>query len=231
MPPLILGHSNISQHDKDNEKLGKWIKNQRYEYRKYNNPGLGPSRLGRDRIDKLNEIGFMWRLRPERVPWEDRLQALVQFKAEHGHMRVPMTVTDLGKWTKNQRDNYTLFARGDTKKAKLTQEKFDKLNSIGFQVSLDMTVVDAANDNDGADEGEELGFHQQQEMQAAENLQIQQQQQQQQYLFQQQQQHQHQKQQQQVVYHQQLPPQHHANPGAYYQFGHPPTYDAPGEEA
>ena len=222
MPPPILGHSNISQHDKDNEKLGKWIKNQRYEYRKYNNPGLGPSRLGRDRIDKLNEIGFMWRLRPERVPWEDRFQALVQFKAEHGHMRVPMTVPDLGKWTKNQRDNYTLFARGDTKKAKLTQEKFDKLNSIGFEESLDMTVVDA----DGADEGEELGFHQQQEMQAAEILQIQQQQQQQQYLFQQQQQHQHQ---QQVVYHQQLPPHHHANPGAYYQFGHPPTYE--GEEA
>jgi hypothetical protein len=114
----VHGHSNISQHDKDNERLGKWIKNQlscfsrfcwwwwwwcisrlastalfsphdvhsitlfysfpdnpvarRYEYRKYHNKGLGPSRLGKDRIEKLNEIGFQWRLRPERVPWEER---------------------------------------------------------------------------------------------------------------------------------------------------------------
>ena len=44
----------------------------RYEYRKYHNKGLGPSRLGKDRIEKLNEIGFQWRLRPERVPWEER---------------------------------------------------------------------------------------------------------------------------------------------------------------
>ena len=46
----------------------------RYEYRKYHSKGLGPSRLGRDRIDKLNEIGFQWRLRPERIPWDDRFK-------------------------------------------------------------------------------------------------------------------------------------------------------------
>ena len=49
----------------------------RYEYRKYNTKGLGQSRLGRDRIDKLNSIGFQWRLRPEKIPWDDR------FKVRH----------------------------------------------------------------------------------------------------------------------------------------------------
>jgi hypothetical protein len=49
----------------------------RYEYRKFHVKGLGPSRLGRDRIEKLNAIGFQWRLRPERVPWDDRFHVRV----------------------------------------------------------------------------------------------------------------------------------------------------------
>ncbi len=52
----------------------------RYEYRKYHVKGLGPSRLGRDRIEKLNAIGFQWRLRPERVPWEDRFHVRVRVR-------------------------------------------------------------------------------------------------------------------------------------------------------
>lgn len=70
----VNGHSNISQHDKEHGKLGKWVKNQRYEYRKFMNKGLGPSRLGRDRIEKLESINFQWRLRPEIIPWETRFQ-------------------------------------------------------------------------------------------------------------------------------------------------------------
>lgn len=135
----VHGHSNISQHDKDNERLGKWIKNQRYEYRKYHNKGLGPSRLGKDRIEKLNEIGFQWRLRPERIPWEERFNALVEFKEAHGHCRVPMNVPELGKWAKYQRDQYVLRARG--KKAKITKQKIDMLTSIGFEDSLEERVA------------------------------------------------------------------------------------------
>lgn len=133
------GHSNISQHDKEHERLGKWIKNQRYEYRKYTTKGLGPSRLGRDRIDKLNEIGFLWRLRPEKIPWETRFKALVEYKEQHGTCRVPMNVPELGKWAKYQRDQYCLFMKG--KKAKISQEKIDKLMSIGFNESLEERVV------------------------------------------------------------------------------------------
>jgi len=100
---------------------------------------LGPSRLGRDRIEKLNEIGFQWRLRPERIPWDDRFKALKRFKEEHGHCRVPITVPDLGKWAKYQRDQYSLFMRG--KKAKINQEKIDRLLSIGFEESLEERVA------------------------------------------------------------------------------------------
>lgn len=117
------------------------ITKRRYEYRKYHNKGLGPSRLGRDRIDKLNEIGFQWRLRPERVPWDQRFRDLVAFKEENGHCRVPLTVPDLGKWAKYTRDQYVLFMRGQYKKAKITKEKVDRLTAIGFEDSLEERVA------------------------------------------------------------------------------------------
>ena len=167
--PLLLtyhtGHSNISQHDKENERLGKWIKNQRYEYRKYHNKGLGPSRLGRDRIDKLNEIGFQWRLRPERIPWDDRFKALVEYKEIHGHCRIAMSAGDLGRWAKYQRDQYCLFMRG--KKAKINQEKVDRLIGIGFEDSLEERVALGLNveGGDGTGVGGEQQHHQQQQQQ------------------------------------------------------------------
>jgi len=66
-------------------------------------------------------------------------QALERFKEEHGHCRVPITIPDLGKWAKYQRDQYSLFMRG--KKAKINQEKIDRLLSIGFEDSLEERVT------------------------------------------------------------------------------------------
>jgi hypothetical protein len=71
---LQNGDCNISQYDESNKQLGKWAKNQRYEYRRYHNKGLGQSRISRDRIDKLESIGFQWRLKPEKVSWEQRFE-------------------------------------------------------------------------------------------------------------------------------------------------------------
>jgi len=68
------GDCNISQYDENNKQLGKWAKNQRYEYRRYNNKGLGQSRISRDRIDKLESIGFQWRLKPEKISWDQRFE-------------------------------------------------------------------------------------------------------------------------------------------------------------
>eukprot|EP00984_Skeletonema_dohrnii_P009670 scaffold3705_cov107-Skeletonema_dohrnii-CCMP3373.AAC.1 len=154
------GHSNISQHDKQNGKLGKWVKNQRYEYRKFMNKGLGPSRLGRDRIEKLESIGFQWRLRPEIIPWETRFeffcdsphtqaldlslvlvtvsQHLKEYKSQHGDCRIPLDHAELGKWAKYQRDQFSAFQKG--RPSKITKKKYDLLQSIGFEESIDENV-------------------------------------------------------------------------------------------
>eukprot|EP00574_Skeletonema_japonicum_P006645 CAMPEP_0201713680 /NCGR_PEP_ID=MMETSP0593-20130828/430_1 /ASSEMBLY_ACC=CAM_ASM_000672 /TAXON_ID=267983 /ORGANISM="Skeletonema japonicum, Strain CCMP2506" /LENGTH=508 /DNA_ID=CAMNT_0048202857 /DNA_START=84 /DNA_END=1610 /DNA_ORIENTATION=- len=134
----VEGHSNISQHDKEHGKLGKWVKNQRYEYRKFMNKGLGPSRLGRDRIEKLESIGFQWRLRPEIIPWETRFEHLKEYKRLNGDCRVPLDNAELGKWAKYQRDQFSAFQKG--RPCKFTTKKYALLQSIGFEESIDEHV-------------------------------------------------------------------------------------------
>ena len=99
-------------------KLGKWVSHQRTAYR----AGL----LERDRIDRLNGIGFKWLLINvgPNVPWETRFDELVQYKAEHGDCNVPQSRGKLGTWVSKQRQQYN--------NDKLSQDRIDRLNGIGF---------------------------------------------------------------------------------------------------
>eukprot|EP00804_Cyclotella_cryptica_P001451 CCRYP_003693-RB/>CCRYP_003693-RB protein AED:0.07 eAED:0.07 QI:443/1/1/1/1/1/5/555/509 len=138
------GDCNISQYDENNRQLGKWAKNQRYEYRRYHNKGLGQSRISRDRIDKLESIGFQWRLKPEKITWDQRFEALKKYKEEYGHCRPPQNYPEIGTWAKYQRNQLEYFLEG--KPSKVSQEKVDKLLSIGFN-----DPPPARNDQDGDD--------------------------------------------------------------------------------
>lgn len=64
----------------------------------------------------------------------------MQFKAEHGHCRVPISMPELGKWAKYQRDQYAQFVRGK-EHVKIDREKFDRLVALGFGASLDEGVA------------------------------------------------------------------------------------------
>ena len=62
--------------------------------------------------------------------WETRFNELVQYKARHGDCnaprgrKVPQSQGPLGRWVHKQRDGY--------KKSKLSQDRIDRLNGIGF---------------------------------------------------------------------------------------------------
>jgi hypothetical protein len=49
---------------------------QRAEYHKYQTKGRAKSQMTKERIDKLESIGFQWRLNPEtpKMKWEDRFE-------------------------------------------------------------------------------------------------------------------------------------------------------------
>ena len=58
------------------------------------------------------------------MSWETQLSMLVQYKTNHGDCNIPTRQGQLGMWVNTQRANY--------KKNKLSQDRIDRLNDIGF---------------------------------------------------------------------------------------------------
>ncbi|KAL9180410.1 hypothetical protein ACHAXT_008380 [Thalassiosira profunda] len=122
------GHCNVPATHR-HSKLGNWVGKQREEYKRMKDKKS--SQLDMYRIEKLNAVGFKWSLQNYTVvSWEDRFEALKQFKEQHGHCRIPRNHQQFGSWPTYQRSQYRLFKEG--KKSKMTQERADKLIEIGF---------------------------------------------------------------------------------------------------
>ena len=102
---------------KGNVRLTEWVRCQRKMYEE--------GTLQRDRIHKLERIGFMWD--PSDVyndKWDGKFRQLVRYKEEHGHCRVSRSHEALGFWTAKQR---TYHARGE-----LSHERTGRLERLGF---------------------------------------------------------------------------------------------------
>jgi hypothetical protein len=86
--------------------------------------------LSQEKFDRLEAIGFVWAVRARTViSWDEAFQELLAFKAECGTCLVPQhhkTASGfrLGRWVDNQ--------RRAQRTGKLSQEKFDRLEAIGF---------------------------------------------------------------------------------------------------
>ena len=96
--------------------LGNWVANQRGAKEK----------LPTERVQRLDDLGFVWD--PYTKLWEESFEALVAYKADFGHCRVPQGLKYqgliLGNWVGTQR------ARKEVKK--LSAERIQRLDDIGF---------------------------------------------------------------------------------------------------
>jgi hypothetical protein len=117
------GHCKVPGSYKD-RSLADWVRRQRKKY----NGVKGKGEIKESRVKLLNDIGFTWRAHGhEIVPWEDRLQQLIEYKQEHRNMLVPRSYDPnppLGHWVQSMRQQY--------KNGKLSQERMAKLDQVGF---------------------------------------------------------------------------------------------------
>jgi len=93
--------------------------------------GKNKGKITPERIQRLEDIGFEWD--PQRAKWVEMYAKLKEFHAEHGHCKVPKGYnrdTELANWVRNQRLEYTNKLRN--KKSRMTQERLDLLNELGF---------------------------------------------------------------------------------------------------
>ena len=113
------GHTNIPRPGgKKVSPLANWVNNQRKKYIS--------KILSQDKIDKLNSIGFVWNIKESL--WEENFKELLSFKEKHGHTNIPKLSgkesTTFSHWISSQRTNF--------KNNTLSQERIDRLNSVGF---------------------------------------------------------------------------------------------------
>jgi len=127
------GHCDVPFRFKENLSLGIWVINQRKAYHHYMNGQ--PSHLTQMRIEKLEEIGFKWRVqKAQNENWRKQYMKMKQFKHVHNHCNVPQHYTDdesLGMWTSQQRQQYKKFKDG--KKTNMTEFRISELEKIGFK--------------------------------------------------------------------------------------------------
>ncbi len=111
-------HCKVPQNYKQNKKLAVWVGEQRTRFKKH--------RLSQEELDKLNGLGFVWLTKKvTRKPWDTMFNELCKFKESYGHCNVP------DKWEQNK--SLAIWVGGQrSKKEKLTSERFNKLNQLGF---------------------------------------------------------------------------------------------------
>ena len=129
------GHCLVPNSNRENQVLSRWVKRQRYQY-KLKAAGKLPSTMTNARIQKLENIGFVWD--SHAATWDNRLKELAEFREKFGHCNVTSNHPEnpeLATWIKCQRRQYKLFW-ADSKKKKaassMTVERMNALNELGF---------------------------------------------------------------------------------------------------
>ena len=127
---LQFGHYLLPVKHSDNPKLGKWISNQRAQY-KLHQVGK-PSRMTVERIRELESIEFNWE--QVHLTWDEQFEQLCEYKLQFGDCLVPKRYSvnpKLGRWVSTQRTRYRKYME-EEKYTLMTAEYIQALNGIGF---------------------------------------------------------------------------------------------------
>jgi hypothetical protein len=119
--------------------LGKWCGVMRYEYSSYNKIQQGQTpttNLTPDQIQRLDEIGFIWKFRDYGRTFEQHCHDLEAFKSEFRHCNVSRTYLadpSLGNWCSRMRGDYNEIQQGQAPRKNLTPDQIERLEEIGFK--------------------------------------------------------------------------------------------------
>mmetsp|Transcript_16748 Transcript_16748/g.24760 ORF Transcript_16748/g.24760 Transcript_16748/m.24760 type:complete len:270 (+) Transcript_16748:203-1012(+) len=127
------GHCHVPCVYNADPSLARWVKRQRYHYYLYANGKQSPIKC--DRIEKLEEIGFIWHA--QEALWQDRLNELLSFKKMYGHCVVPTNYPEnqtLATWVKFQRRQHKLHEQG--RPSYMSAARIAVLEKHGFEWKL-----------------------------------------------------------------------------------------------
>lgn len=136
------GHCRVPRRYAIDPKLGQWVSRQRWCKKQLDKELGSSSCITQERINKLNSIGFEWKVRNNKITsWDQKFELLRTFQQEHGHCRVPNRHSlagyhSFGQWVNKQRRCKKKFEKGLGSCGGVTQERIEKLNSVGFEWTI-----------------------------------------------------------------------------------------------
>jgi hypothetical protein len=132
------GHVNVPVRHNANPKLGRWVSRLRNEYREHKR--TNGQKGDPERMKRLESIGLVHDIlagdvtRHSKSNWDDMFNLLIEFKQNHGHLKVPGHWNEnpkLGRWVRNCRYNYRIYKRSNVQNRD-PEQRVIRLESIGL---------------------------------------------------------------------------------------------------
>ena len=143
-----FGHCNVPQKYKDNIALGRWCSSIRKGYGQLKKGRKSNIKLSNERLARLKKIGFRIEGGISDAGFEAKFLELVEFRAKFGHCDVPTRYKkvkenefDLGKWCTQIKSALRRQDKGERTRYKLTQDRIDRLEKIGFRWKDDSNAI------------------------------------------------------------------------------------------
>ncbi|KAL3934734.1 MAG: hypothetical protein SGBAC_009608 [Bacillariaceae sp.] len=121
---LENGHCCVPHAYPKDPVLARWVKRQRYQYKKMNNRNHTSTMTTR-RFEELESVGFVWHSHAS--AWQEKLNELMAFKQSTGHCNVPSNFpanVALSTWVKCQRRQYKRYASGSSSTMTMARFQF-----------------------------------------------------------------------------------------------------------
>ncbi|KAL3934425.1 MAG: hypothetical protein SGBAC_009856 [Bacillariaceae sp.] len=132
------GHCRVPQKYAHNQSLGWWVSRMRKFFKT-----RGDTYLTKQRIKKLNKLGFEWDVArsTNKAAWQSQITHLKHYKEKHGHCRVPFLYQKdraLASFVHRMRNEFK--KQQNNGKSALTPERISDLNKIGFDWEVKIPV-------------------------------------------------------------------------------------------
>lgn len=133
------GHCRVPRHYGENPKLGRWVMNVRSHYQFLKRGTKKSSLITEERLRQLEALEFDFAPKNKSHTkyyvdrWAQHVSDLEEFKAKHGHCRVPQRYKEnrkLGGWVLYVRHQFKKFKA--VQPSTMTAERVKQLEDLGF---------------------------------------------------------------------------------------------------
>jgi len=130
------GHCRVTKNHTEHKDLFLWIVKMRGEYKKLSETGSSKCRLTAQHMQRLTDLGFLFRQKSKYKSWRERMDDLLAYQAAGNNINQIKLQHELGEFVGRMRKEYRLYIDGCA--CAMTQERVDALHAAGFDFNINL---------------------------------------------------------------------------------------------